>query len=183
MKKNTAFCLLALAAAPAVQAEDSMRPGLWEMHILSTVFDEGKKSPFADMMTAQMEQTKKMMASVADKDPRVSKDGNPLECITPEMAREFLNPKADDPGCQIATLEKDSSHMRFRATCNTEGTKAISEVLVEVPSKELIKMQTSTTITLPGGDTHVVKNEMENRFVKADCGAVKPEPKAAAGAK
>jgi len=90
------------------------------------------------------------------------------------MARNFDPDSRPEPGCDSRTVHRDAHHLVTQKTCNSEGARSSATVDVEV-SSELIRIVSDTALTLPNGETHAVHNEMENRFIKSDCGGLKPE--------
>jgi len=166
--------VLAMATPPGARAADGMRPGLWEQRIVKVEVDGNRKSQFSEALAAGQRQTREMLASAAQNDPHYSAQGNPRECISAAMAADFNPDSPAEPGCDSKTVRRDAHHLVTQKVCNSEGTRSTATIDVVLAS-ELIRINSDTSLTLPNGEAHAIHSEMENRFVKADCGALQPD--------
>jgi len=174
--------LLATVAGTAL-ADSGMKPGLWEMHMLKNVIDgHDTMAQMADMtarMNAQMEkmspqQRAEMAAMMGKGGMRTPMGGGGAVqmCITPEMAKREVPVSGKDQSCQPTNVQRSGNRMTYALNCTSNGTKTTGTG-ESIVSGDTVTTRGDTTF-VEHGESHHVQSEMEFRFVKSDCGSVKP---------
>ena len=183
MRTTTLACLMVLATGPACAAGIGLKPGLWETRLTSQVVDGKDTTAAVSGAAAQMQ---KMMANMPPEQrermeammkqhggPRIANDGSVKMCISPEMANRD-RPIIDREGrCQPATVTRSGNVSKFEFQCATNGitTSGKGEATSD---GDTIRTTVDMTTTKAGGETHVMHNESEMKFLGADCGDVQP---------
>ncbi len=182
MKRILPIILLSTVGSAAV-ADSGMKPGLWEMHMLKNVVDGHDTLAQMAGMTAQMnaamakmsaEQRAQMGAMMGrgGMGAGMGAGGAMQMCITPEMAKRDA-PVADKDGtCQPTDVQRAGNRVTYSLACASKGAKT-SGTGESMMSGDTLTTRSDTTI-VEHGETHHVQSEIEFKFVKSDCGNVKP---------
>ena len=181
MKKLT---ILALAAfAGMASADAGIKPGLWEMRIAKNVVDGQDQSAHMAGMTAKMneqmarlspEQRAQMSAMMGQRGMGMPMGGGGAiqMCITPEMAKRDVPVADKEDSCQPINVRRNGNHMTYEVNCVSHGTKTTGTGESTVNGDSV--MTRSDTKVVDHGETHRIQSESEMRYVKSDCGDVKP---------
>jgi hypothetical protein len=181
--------ILAMLAtvASAAYADSGMKPGLWEMRIVKTVVDghdnsaqmaqmnERMQAQLAKMSPEQRAQMSSMMGQHGMGMP--SGDGAVVQmCITPEMAKREAPPTSRDESCQPTIVQRSGSHATYTLNCTSGRTKTTGTGEWTVGADKVTSRSDLTVVER--GESHHVQSESEFRFLKSECGAVKPASEA-----
>jgi Protein of unknown function (DUF3617) len=182
MKQSLAVGLIALTAVCAYAAGMGLKAGLWEVRMVKQVIDDRDMTA---QMSAQAAQMQQMMASMppeqrakmeeAFKQRGISQGGTGgfRMCVTPEMAKRDA-PIVDREGrCQPASFTHSGNQTTFEFSCTTNGNTTAGKGEA-VSSGDLITTRVDMTIKNANGQSHVMHNESEMKFLGSDCGDVKP---------
>jgi hypothetical protein len=186
MRKPLVAALVALAAFGVVDgfaAGFGLKPGLWESRIVKHVMD-GRD------MTAQMAGAMSQMQTNLSRLPPEKRaqmeammkehgaltagtEGTTKMCISPEMAARD-KPMVDPEGrCQPAKISQSGNHTTFEFNCNNNGTVMTGKG-ESTAAGDVITGRVDISTKKANGETHVMHNETEMKFLGADCGDVKP---------
>ena len=175
--------LVALAPLPAFAGGFGLKPGLWETRIIKQVVDgrdlsaqiAGAQSQMLQVMANMPPEQRARMDSIMRQrgGPAFTSDGTIRMCISPELASRDKPIVDKDGRCQPAMVNRNGSQTTFEFACNANGitTTAKGE---SAASGDLIKTRVDMTTRQSGGETHVMHNETEMKFLSSDCGDVKP---------
>ncbi|MBK9135815.1 MAG: DUF3617 domain-containing protein [Betaproteobacteria bacterium] len=169
---------LTIVAAGGAQAQ-KLRPGLWENAVSMKSSDQRveqamaqMRAQLASMPPAQRAQVEQMMASQGVGIGGAGKPNTVRSCISPEMAaRNEFNP--GDSRCQSIDHKRTGNVVRFRFSCQNEGTTSQGEgefTLVsdtETRGKMFVNTQRQ-------GQSMRMDMESTSKWVAADCGNLKP---------
>lgn len=168
----------ALLAAGAAQAQQRMRPGLWE-NTISMKSSGGEMEAAMAQMRQQMaamspEQRAQVEAMMARQGMGMA-GGAPSSvrtCITPEMAsRDEFNP--GDSRCRSTGHSRNGNSVKFKFTCDSEQGPSEGEGEFTLVSDTATKGTMSVSGMRKGQPFRLV-TESTSRWVAADCGDVKP---------
>ena len=176
--------LLASVASTAL-ADSGMKPGLWEMHMLKNVVD-GHDT--AAQMAAMSEQMNAQMAKMSPQEraqmgAMMSRGGMGMPmggggamqmCVTPEMAKRDVPVSGKDQSCQPTNVQRSGNRMTYSLSCTANGTKTTGTGESTINGDTLTTRGDMTFVE--HGESHHVQSEIEFKFVKGDCGSVKPAP-------
>lgn len=178
-----------------------MQPGLWEMHMTKNVVDGHDTLAQMSGMNAQMEaqlakmppeQRAKIAAMMGQggmppgMPPGMGQGGMPpgamgggsgggitmQTCVTPEMAKRDVPVAGKDSSCEATNVVRKGNRMTYNVSCPSDATKlqGTGEAVVTEG-----KVTTRSDMTfVDHGETHHSQSEMEFKFIKSDCGNVKP---------
>jgi hypothetical protein len=93
-------------------------------------------------------------------------------CITPEMAKRDVPVVDKDHACKPANVQRNGNHTTYEISCTSNGTTTTGKGEATV-NGDTVSMSSDLT-TKSASETHHIQTEMEMRFVKSDCGTVKP---------
>ena len=182
MRKSMLACLTALAALQVFAGGIGLKPGLWETRVVKQVMDGRDMSAqiagaatqmqqaMANMTPEQRARVEAMMKEHGG--PTVGGNGTIRMCITPEMANRD-KPLIDREGCEPATVNRSGNHATFEFSCTRNGNTTSGKGEATT-SGDTISTVVDATIHKASGETHVMHNESEMKFLGADCGDVKP---------
>jgi hypothetical protein len=169
--------------AGTAYADSGLKPGLWEMHVGKHVVDGQDSSAQMAGMNAKMneqmaqmspEQRAKISAMMGQKGMAMPTGGGVIQmCITPEMAKRDVPVPDKDGACQPLNTRRSGNRMTYEFNCvSRDGTKSTGTGESTIKG-DTVSSRSDMTI-VDHGQTHKVQSESEMRFVKADCGEVKP---------
>jgi len=164
-------------------ADPGMKPGLWEMRITKNVVDGQDQSAQMAGMSAKMneqmarlspEQRAQMGAMLGQHGMGMPMGGGGAiqMCITPEMAKRDVPVADKDGSCQPANVHRSGNRMTYEVNCNSRGTKTTGTG-ESILNGDSVVTRSDTTV-VDHGETHRIQNESEMRYVKTDCGDVRP---------
>lgn len=182
MLKVLSILVLASLAGGAC-AQSGIKPGLWEMRVGKNVVDGVDTSAQMAGMAAQMneqmakmspEQRAQISAMMGQKGVGLPSAGGAIQiCITPEMAKRDVPVPDKDGACQPTNIRRSGNRMSYEISCvGRDGarTTGTGESTIKGDS---VSTRSDMTI-VERGQTHRMQSESEMRFVKSDCGDVKP---------
>lgn len=170
-----------LTAGAGVQAQSSLKPGLWETRVTKMTVDGkdmlsqmGAAQEQMRQALAQMppEQRKKMEAMM----PAPSSQGMAQRmCITPEMAARDnamvqRPPRAE---CESPKFTKNGSQSYFEMTCKQGRGQTVIKGETQFAGDQMSSKVESVT-SEPGGVRRITLTESQMKFLGSDCGSVKP---------
>lgn len=181
MKKLTILALAALAGIASADA--GIKPGLWEMRIAKTVVDGQDQSAQMAGISAKMndqmarlspEQHAQMSAMLGQHGMGMPMGGGGAiqMCITPEVAKRDVPVAGKDGSCQPINVHRNGNHMTYEVNCVSRETKTTGTGVSTVNGHSVTTR--SDTTVVDHGETHRIQSESEMRYVKSDCGDVKP---------
>ena len=93
-------------------------------------------------------------------------------CVTPEMAKRDVPVAGKDSSCETTNVVHKGNRMTYNVSCASEGTK-MTGTGEAVMSEGKVTTRSDMTF-IDRGQTHHAQSEFELKFVKSDCGNVKP---------
>ena len=174
-KLYAAAAVLALALPAGAQ---TMKPGLWEMNNKSSGGQMDQAMAELQKQMAQMspEQRKQMQAAMAAQGVKMMPDaggGMVVQmCLTKEQVERNDIPMEN--GCKTTRNERSGGKMRFAFTCSNPPSSGEGEASF-TPESYTSRMTLKTVVD---GKPETMTMEGSGKWLKADCGAVKPMPQA-----
>jgi hypothetical protein len=165
---------LLTAASFAAEAQ-SMKPGLWEIHNKSDNPQMAGGMAEMQKQLAQMppEQRKQMEAMMAQRGVKMAagSDGAMVVqvCMTKEMAERNDVPMQD--GCRMTKQERSGNTMKMAFACTNPPSSGEGQVTFNGPEAYASRM---TVRSVEQGRTEAITMESSGKWLKADCGSVKP---------
>lgn len=181
-KKLLVACLLAPTILYGQVAGSRLKPGLWEVRVVKQVVDGRDTSAQMADATRQMqqalenmppEQRARMESMLRQHGVRQGVNGSYKICITAKMAERDV-PIIDREGrCQMSKIERHGNRTTFAFSCHADGSTTTGRGSAEVTS-ETVATHTDATTRSASGEKHTMQIESEMRYLKADCGDVRP---------
>lgn len=171
-----------LVAAPAA-AQNTMKPGLWEINNkMGGSGEQGAK------MAAAMEQMQKQMAAMSPEQRKQMQDmmakqgvnmapggtGGGMAvrvCITKEMAARNEAPAQPQGDCKQEQMQKTGNTMKFKFTCSKPPSSGEGEITQNSPESYTMNMKVNREVK---GKPEQMTMEAQGKWVSSDCGSVKP---------
>jgi hypothetical protein len=183
MRKSIIVALFTLAATEVFASSYGLKPGLWETRLVKQVVDgqdrsaqiAGASSKIQQAMASMPpEQRARMEAMMKEHGgPAMGGNGTYKMCISAQEANRD-RPVVDREGrCQPATVTRSGNHTTFTINCASNGTVTTGKG-ESTTSGDIITSQVDITTKKANGETHVMHNESEMKFLGSDCGDVKP---------
>ncbi|MBL8288470.1 MAG: DUF3617 domain-containing protein [Rubrivivax sp.] len=173
-----AVAFAALLAAGAAQAQQKIRPGLWENTIAMKSGGGQMEAAMAQMREQMAAMTPEQRAQVEAMMARqgigmgAGRPNTVRTCITPEMAsRNDFNP--GDSRCRSTGHSRNGNAVKFKFTCDSEQGSSEGEGEFTLVSDTATKGKMWVSATRQG-QTQRMEMESTSRWVAADCGDVKP---------
>jgi len=200
VKRILSVILFSTVASTAL-ADSGMQPGLWEMHMTKNVVDGHDTLAQMAGMNAQMEaQLAKMPAEQRAKmaammgqggmppgmPPGMAQGGMPpgamgagsnggvtmQTCVTPEMAKRDVPVAGKDSSCETSNVVRKGNRMTYNVSCPADATKMTGTGEAVISDGKVTTRSDMTFVD--HGETHHAQSEFELKFLKSDCGNVKP---------
>jgi hypothetical protein len=181
MRKALIACLAAPTVLYAQNVGPGLKPGLWEVQVVKQVVDGRDVSAQASAATSQMqqamehmppEQRARMEAMLKQHGVAMGAHGYRI-CITPEMAKR-ASPIIDKEGrCRTSNVTHAANRTSFAFTCRSGDTTTTGTGVSTITS-DLVTTGTDATTENAAGEKHTMQVESRMRYVRADCGEVKP---------
>jgi Protein of unknown function (DUF3617) len=185
MRKPLVVTLVALAAVNGLAAGFGLKPGLWESRVVKHVLDGQDMTP---QMTAAMSQMQNNLSRLPPEKraqlEAMMKEHGALTmgtagitrlCISPEMAGRN-KPIVDPEGrCQPVKINQSGNHTTFEINCSANGTVMAGKG-ESTATGDVITSRVDMSTRKGKGETHMLHNETEMKFLGSDCGDVKPIP-------
>ena len=164
-----AAAVLALALPAGAQ---TMKPGLWEINNKAS---GGQMDPAMAEMQKQLaqmspEERKQMESMMGQRGVRMAPSGGMAiqMCMTKEMVERNDTPMRD--GCKTTRNERSGSTIKVAFTCANPPSSGEGEVKF-TPESYTSHM---TIKTAAKGKTETMVMDATGKWLKADCGSVKP---------
>lgn len=164
-----------LAAAPLVAGAQSLKPGLWEIHHKSDNPQMAGAMAEMQQQMAQMppEQRKQMEAMMAQQGVKMAPGAGGATamqvCLTKEMVERNDVPMQD--GCRVTQQQRNGNLMKMAFACTNPPSSGEGQVTFNSPESYASRM---TVRSMAQGRTDTTTMESNGKWLKADCGNVKP---------
>jgi hypothetical protein len=171
------------SSASAYGAGYGLKPGLWEVKVVSTVIDGVDKTA---QMSGMLDKMRQMMASLppdqrAQMEARLKQsgvsqgsDGGFQVCVTAEMAKRD-RPILDREGhCQPASVVHNGNQTSYAFSCSANGSTTSGKG-VATANGDVITAHVDMSTHEANGQSHLMEQETQLTFVGTDCGDVKPQ--------
>lgn len=168
-----------LLAAGAAQAQQRIRPGLWENTLAMKMGGgqmEGAMAQMREQMASMSPEQRAQVEAMMARQGMGAAGGRPnttvRTCVTPEMAsRNDFNP--GDSRCRSTAHQRTGNTVKFKVTCESDQGPSEGEGEFTLVSETATKSKMSVTATRQG-QAWRMDVESASRWVAADCGDVKP---------
>jgi hypothetical protein len=164
--------VLALSCLPL--SAQTMKPGLWEIH--NKMKGGGTDDAMAELQKsmAQMspQQRKQMEAAMAAQGVKMAPGAGAMAmqmCFTREMVERNDVPMQD--GCKVTQNQRGGKTQKFAFSCSNPPSSGEGQVTYESPEAYTSRMTVKTTV---GGKAETTTMDASGKWLKADCGNVKP---------
>ena len=178
MRRQQLILAAAIAAAAAAPAwAQNLKPGLWEITSKSSSpqMDQAMaemQKQMASMPPAQRKQMEEMMARQGVKmSPGAGGAMTIQMCMTEEMTRRDTPPMDARGDCKITQQRKTGNTTHMAYTCANPPSSGEGSFTYNGPESYSNKMMVKTTVQ---GKPETVTMEGTGKWLKADCGSVKP---------
>lgn len=167
-------CGLLAAACLPVSAQ-TMKPGLWEIHNKVNNAEMGDAMAEMQKHMAQMspQERKQMEAMMVQQGVRMAPSaggGMAVQmCMTREMVERNDVPMQD--GCRMTQNQRSGNTQKVAFTCTNPPSSGEGQFTYTSPEAYTSKM---TVKQVMGGKTETATVETRGKWLKADCGNVKP---------
>lgn len=166
-------CAAALASLPV--AAQALKPGLWEVQnkVNNAEMAQAMAQMQQQLKDMPPEQRKQMEAMMAQRGMRMTPGAAGAMamqvCMTPEMVERNEMPIRD--GCRMTQQQRSGNTMKMAFTCSKPPSSGEGQVTFASPEAYSSRM---TVKVQEGGRTETTTMEGSGRWLKADCGSVKP---------
>ena len=169
--RSFGFCFSLCCASFAVQAADSIRPGLWEFR--STRLSVAGMPDMSSQMSQLQQQLKNLPADarrmieqqMAQRGVSLGQDGTVRSCITPEQARHdnIFSGKVEG-NCTLSQVVKSSNTVRGRLNCTDPDASGDFHARIDSPEHFTSRVELKSA----RGNLEL---ETDARWLSAQCGA------------
>lgn len=169
--RSFGFCFSLCCASFAVQAADSIRPGLWEFR--STHLSLAGMPDMSSQMSQLQQQLKNLPADarrmieqqMAQRGVSLGQDGTVRSCITPEQARHdnIFSGKVEG-NCTLSQVVKSSNTVRGRLNCTDPDASGDFHARIDSPEHFTSRVELKSA----RGNLEL---ETDARWLSAQCGA------------
>jgi len=165
-----ASAVLALALPVGAQ---TMKPGLWEINNKASggQMDQAMAEMQKQMAQMSPEERKQMEAMMGQRGVRMAPSGGGMAvqmCMTKEMVERNDMPTRD--GCKTTRNERSGNTIKMAFTCTNPPSSGEGEVKF-TPESYTSHM---TVKTVAKGKTETMVMDAAGKWLKADCGSLKP---------
>ncbi|MEY4765548.1 MAG: hypothetical protein RI907_2221 [Pseudomonadota bacterium] len=170
-----ASCLLASSAWSATTAQPPMKPGLWEVKLVTREMDGQPLPDMSAMMAQHMDKMPpgtraKMEAQLKQRGVAMGAGGAMKVCINQEMINAGQWQKHDGR-CQNTNVSHSGDTWTVNFTCQNPDAKG--EVRTTFQSGEAFTSDMAMTMQRQGKET-AMRLRSESKWLGADCGDVQP---------
>lgn len=165
-----------LVAACLPVAAQSLKPGLWEIHNKMNNPEADKamaemQKQLAAMPPAQRKQVEAAMAQQGVNMPRAGAGGGMViqTCMTQEMIDRNDMPMQE--GCRITKNQRSGNTLAMAFTCSNPPSSGEGRFTYTSDTAYTSDMTVRATVQ---GHTQTTKMSASGKWLKADCGSVKP---------
>jgi hypothetical protein len=175
MRTPLLIAAVLFAAAPLAAGAQSLKPGLWEIRHKS---DSPQTAGAMDEMQQQMaqmppEQRKQMEAMLAQQGVKMAPGAGGATamqvCMTKEMVERNDVPMQD--GCRVTQQQRNGNTMKMAFACTNPPSNGEGQVTFDGPESYASRM---TVRSMAQGRTDTTTMESAGKWLKADCGNVRP---------
>lgn len=165
----------ALAAASFAAGAQTLKPGLWEINNKTNNADMGNAMAEMQKQLAAMppEQRKQMEAMMGQQGVKMAPGaGGAMAlqvCMTREMVERNDMPMQD--GCRMTQQQRSGNTMKMAFTCSNPPSSGEGQATFTSPEAYQSRM---TVRTMMQGKPQTTTMETAGKWLKADCGSVKP---------
>lgn len=175
MRSHLLFGVLALAACLPAAAQ-SLKPGLWEVSnkMNNPQIDEAMAEMHKQLAAMPPEQRKQMEAMMAKQGVRLAAPaaGGGMAaqvCMSKEMVERNEVPMQD--GCKVTRQQRSGNTTRLAFSCANPPSSGEGQVTMAGPESYSSRMTVKSVVQ---GKTETVTMEGAGKWLKADCGDLKP---------
>ncbi len=181
-KRILIACFLAPSILYGQVAGPGLKPGLWEVRVIRQVVDGRDISAQLSQASRQMqqamenmppEQRARMEGMMKQHGARWAANGAYEICMTPAMAKSEAPIISKEGRCRTSKVVRNGNRTSFAFTCKDREVTTTGTGSAEITS-DRVTTRTDATSESVTGEKHTVRVESEMRYVKADCGDVKP---------
>ncbi|WP_462380404.1 DUF3617 domain-containing protein [Pseudomonas sp. Marseille-QA0892] len=174
MINRVALLALTLAASAAVQAEQLVKPGLWEMST-SNMQISGQQVPSLDSLMSQIgslppEQRQRMEQVLAQQGMALGDKGMRVCLSEKQVQRDTLMLHDQGQNCSQQIKEEQKGHLAFTFQCPDAQGEGTAQILSDQEFVSHVKGQFS----VQGAGPQRGSMDYRGRWVSADCGDLKP---------
>jgi hypothetical protein len=169
-----AACAVSLFVLPA--GAQSLKPGLWQIqHKMNNPEMNQQMAEMQKQMAAMSPQERKQMEAMMAQSgmrmtPGAAGGGMAFQmCMTKEMVERNEMPMED--GCRMTKQERSGNTMKMAFTCARPPSSGEGQVTFTGPEAYTSKMVVKV---VEQGKTQTTTMETQGKWLKADCGNVKP---------
>lgn len=175
MRSHPVLGVLALAACLPVAAQ-SLKPGLWEVtnKMNNPQMDQAMAEMQKQLAAMPPEQRKQMEAMMAQQGVRLAAPGAgggmaAQICMTSEMASRNDVPMQE--GCKVTSQQRSGNTTKIAYTCTNPPSSGEGQFTMASPEAYSSRMTVRTVVQ---GRTETTTMEGAGKWLKADCGSLKP---------
>lgn len=168
-----AACAVTFAVLPA--GAQTMKPGLWEINNKMHNAEMAKamadmRKQMASMSPAERKQMEAMMGQQGMRMAPGQGGGMAVQvCMTKEMVER--NDMPMEEGCRVTSQQRSGNTMKMAFACTKPPSSGESQVTFSGPDAYTSK---TTVRVTEKGKTDTMTMEATGKWLKADCGNVKP---------
>lgn len=176
MRIRTLLALASLAAASVLPAAaQTLKPGLWEIHnkMNNPELDQAMQEMQKQMAAMPPDQRKQMEAMMAKQGVKMVPSGQGMAvqlCMTREMVERDEIPM-DKSDCRITSKSRSGKTMHLAYSCSNPPSTGESQVTMASPEAYSSRMTVKTVVD---GRPQTMSMEGSGKWLKGDCGNVKP---------
>lgn len=178
MKHRFALVALAAAAFSAGASAQNLKPGLWQvanrMQGGSMDMDRATQQMEQQMAKMKPEQRKMMEEMLAKQGIKTGPGGLGMAsvqtCMTKEMVERNQVP-AQQGDCKMTQQQRSGNTVKIAYTCTKPPSSGEGTLIIHSPEAYTMKM---TINSKAGGKPNTVHMDVTGKWLKADCGNVKP---------
>ncbi|MGB8279032.1 MAG: DUF3617 domain-containing protein [Methylovirgula sp.] len=178
------LAILVTLSATAVAQSASLKPGLWEINLIRQVVDGRDMAAQMAAARAQMQQAmaglppeqrkqmEKMMSRGGTSPLAMAAGGGTRICVSAAVAARDT-PMVDPKGhCEPAKVNRSGNKTNFEFNCAANGRTSVGKGESTI-NGDTVVTRVDMTVTDARG-SHTMQNEMEMKYLGADCQGIKP---------
>lgn len=178
MKAHSLLFALAAAAFSVGASAQTLKPGLWQvanrMQGGSMDMDRATQQMEQQMAKMKPEQRKMMEEMLARQGVKMGQGGLDMmsvqTCMTREMVERDRVP-AQQGDCRNTRFQRSGNTVRIAYTCTQPPSSGEGTLVIHSPESYAMKMAITSKA---GGKAETVHMDASGKWLKADCGDVKP---------
>ena len=178
MKHRFALVAFAAAAFSAGASAQNLKPGLWQVanRMQGGSMDMERATQQMEQQMAKMkpEQRKMMEEMLAKQGIKTGPGGLSMAsaqtCMTKEMVERNQVP-AQQGDCRTTQQQLSGNTVKIAYTCTKPPSSGEGTLIIHSPEAYTMKMAINSKA---GGKANTVHMDVTGKWLKADCGSVKP---------